>query len=90
MDYWRNLLGKIDKQAAEKIAYRNVENLLSHRVSLNTTSTISTTEEDTNTVPSAVITKSNWFDLNWQYLVVVGLVATFVLIAVSLRRKARE
>jgi len=28
VDYWRNLLGQIDQQAAEKIAYKNVERLL--------------------------------------------------------------
>jgi predicted TIM-barrel fold metal-dependent hydrolase len=32
VDYWRKLLGQIDQDAAEKIAYRNVEDLLQHRI----------------------------------------------------------
>jgi hypothetical protein len=32
VDYWRRLLGQIDQDAAEKIAYRNVEDLLQHRI----------------------------------------------------------
>jgi len=45
VDYWRDLLGQIDQTAAEKIAYKNVENLLAHRPSSTTTtaSTIRTT-----------------------------------------------
>jgi len=39
VNYWRNLLGQIDQQAAEKIAYKNVENLLAQR----TATTIGTT-----------------------------------------------
>jgi hypothetical protein len=34
VDYWRNLLGQISQDAAEKIAYKNVEDLLACRVSL--------------------------------------------------------
>jgi predicted TIM-barrel fold metal-dependent hydrolase len=45
VDYWRNLFGQIDPAAAEKIAYKNVENLLTHGPSSTTTgtSTIQTT-----------------------------------------------
>jgi len=37
VDYWRDLLGQIDPAAAEKIAYKNVENLVMRQ--LNSTST---------------------------------------------------
>ena len=32
VEYWRNLLGQISQDAAEKLAFRNVESLLHHRV----------------------------------------------------------
>jgi len=38
VDYWRNLLGQIRLDAAEKIAYLNVETLLARRASLATQS----------------------------------------------------
>jgi hypothetical protein len=36
VDYWRNLLGQLNQGAAEKIAYKNVEDILAHRVNLTT------------------------------------------------------
>jgi hypothetical protein len=36
VNYWRNLLGQIRPDAAEMIAYRNVEDILAHRVNLTT------------------------------------------------------
>jgi hypothetical protein len=43
VDYWRNLLGQVNQEAAERIAYRNVEDILAHRVNLMTrTATVAT------------------------------------------------
>ena len=40
VDYWRNLLGQLSQEVAEKIAYRNVEDILAHRVNLTTRAVI--------------------------------------------------
>ena len=44
VDYWRNLLGQLNQEAAQDIAYKNVEDILAHRVNLATrTATVATT-----------------------------------------------
>jgi hypothetical protein len=40
VDYWRSLLGQLSPAAAEKIAYRNVEDILARRVNLATNAAI--------------------------------------------------
>jgi len=43
VDYWRDLLGQLDQEAAEKIACKNVDDILTHRVNLTTkTATVAT------------------------------------------------
>jgi LPXTG-motif cell wall-anchored protein len=51
VDYWRNLLGQMSSEAAEKIAHRNVEDLLAHRPSSTTLTAIATTTSYTRTTP---------------------------------------
>jgi predicted TIM-barrel fold metal-dependent hydrolase len=100
VEYWRNLLGQIDEQAAEKIAYRNVEDLLAHEVNLtNTSSATATTTEfssqtfpptattSTNALATSQITQSNWLETDWQYAVVVAIILVVSGILLAYKRK---
>jgi len=50
VEYWRNLLGQIDPVAAERIAYKNVEDLLAHKVDLTTRTVVTSSASQTSTV----------------------------------------
>jgi hypothetical protein len=57
VDYWRNLLGQLSQDSAEKIAYKNVEDILAHRVDLTTrTVTVATTSASHTTTAVTHIT----------------------------------
>jgi hypothetical protein len=50
VDYWRNLLGQLNQETAERIAYKNVEDILAHRVDQATrTATVAITSASQTT-----------------------------------------
>jgi predicted TIM-barrel fold metal-dependent hydrolase len=88
VDYWRNLLGQISQDAAERIAYKNVENLLAHNFSSISTSLATTTTQITEaTEPTSTTIATT--GVNQQVLDVLSqtnrlYIATAVLVSIAL------
>ena len=98
VDYWRNLLGQISPDAAEKIAYRNVEDLLAHRLPISTTvvSTTLVTATSPTRATSVTITTAtlqahpSWTQTNWEYIAIAAVVAVVAVIIIARRRRRKE
>jgi hypothetical protein len=91
---YRGMLGQLNPEVAKRIAYQNLEDLLTGKANSTSTSSIiaTTTEESHETTESTTMTivaHSNWIQTNWQYLLVAAAVVVVAGIIVT-RRVGRK